>query len=579
MSAPRTQAPSRDAVTVDGFQVDRAPVTNRRYAEFVEATGHRPPLYWPHGVWPQSMADHPVVGVDFFDALAFARWAGGALPSELEWCMATGLDEHRTYAWGDGFDSDKCNTVRAGLKGTSAVGSFPEGNAPSGCVDLCGNVWEMTCTGYEGDNGAIVVKGGSWYDFPAHARLDTQFRARFTKPGSTVGFRLIYGKPLRWPDHLDPELVEQCIAFRQGAAQNDKDETQDTVEFDSVLSALRVEAAQHLPGIDLEAPAHIEESEAALEWFEGVDLEEWIDASDALQIDDDSTKATRAVEWLLNVSDQVQTIVEQRPKTLLAMLAVAVLSVVGVALATGSDEPQRKVVAENRETEVEKPKRKRVRRTPKPPTVLRKSPNANKRKTTRNGATKAKKGSRLEQTIASLINGPGNKRDAAERWLIWNAARSYDRVKQALTARVSPTAKASLRYVLTAIEEDRNSVHGQPRVVSAPPQSGLVVFVDQMDATLDEQITKVRRTAKAENLEITIVLSGKTMSDFASGTKAATLRNVQLYVDTSGTLQKEWRVKRLPAVAGLKRDGEMGFLMLGSWRRANLAREVALLQR
>ena len=106
---------TRDTVRVNGLEVDRAPVTNARYAEFVQATGHRPPHYWSDGRLPALLAEHPVVGVDFYDALAFAHWAGGSLPTEVEWVLVSGLKEHRAYVWGDEFGSDRANTVRSGF--------------------------------------------------------------------------------------------------------------------------------------------------------------------------------------------------------------------------------------------------------------------------------------------------------------------------------------------------------------------------------------------------------------------------------------------------------------------------------
>ena len=51
--------PERDTVRVGDLEVDRAPVTNARYAAFVDATGHRPPVYWEDGVCPESLAQHP----------------------------------------------------------------------------------------------------------------------------------------------------------------------------------------------------------------------------------------------------------------------------------------------------------------------------------------------------------------------------------------------------------------------------------------------------------------------------------------------------------------------------------------
>ena len=197
-------------VTVDGFWMDRAPVTNERFARFVEATGHRtfaeiPPdpaqypgalpemLYagslvfvqpkerpnpregvtwwqymrgadWRHPQGPGSAIErrkrHPVVHVTYGDAETFARWEGKTLPTEAEWEFAArgGLDGAE-YAWGDSFLSGHrhlANTwqgefpwqslIQDGFEGTSPVGAFPP--CGYGLVDMIGNVWEWTSDWY-----------------------------------------------------------------------------------------------------------------------------------------------------------------------------------------------------------------------------------------------------------------------------------------------------------------------------------------------------------------------------------------------------------------------------------------------
>ncbi|MCK6461191.1 MAG: formylglycine-generating enzyme family protein, partial [Planctomycetes bacterium] len=244
----------RDTVTVGSLEVDRAPVTNRRYAVFVAATDHRPPASWPRGECPADKLDHPVTGVDFFDVIAFALWAGGSLPTEEQWIAAAGLAEPSAYVWGDFFDSKRCNTAKSGIKGTTPVGAYVRGTAPSGCVDLCGNVWEMTCTAFEGDSDSIIVKGGSWADLPAHARLDTQFRTRVNKGSASVGFRLVYNVPGYLPHFLDRELVDQCISFRKGDAPH-FDAAGETGEFEAIVESIRKTAGPHLARLQAEARA------------------------------------------------------------------------------------------------------------------------------------------------------------------------------------------------------------------------------------------------------------------------------------------------------------------------------------
>lgn len=262
-TAARTGAVARDlhdTVRTGSLEVDRAPVTNGRYATFVAATGHRPPLYWPKGECPPSLLRHPVTGVDFFDALAFALWSGGSIPTEDEWVAAGGLEEPSAYVWGDFFDSKRCNTAKSGVRGTTPVDAYPEGTAPSGCVDLCGNVWEMTCTAFPGNSDSIIVKGGSWSDLPAHARLDTQFRTRVNKGSSNVGFRLVYGVPGLLPYFVDRALVDQCIAFRRADAPH-FDAQGDASEFEAIVESLRETAGPHLARLEAESRAALVSSD------------------------------------------------------------------------------------------------------------------------------------------------------------------------------------------------------------------------------------------------------------------------------------------------------------------------------
>jgi len=203
------EAPSRRA-EVDGFWMDRYPVTNRMFREFVRATGYvtlaekipTTPDYpsvvagrpepssivftrlghpvdpvdprrwwkiltgadWRHPRGPGSglrgIFDHPVVHIAYCDAEAYAQWAGKSLPTEAEWEFAArGGLENAEYAWGDEFAPEgrqMCNswqgkfpwenTMEDGYEGTSPVGAFPANGY--GLYDMIGNVWEWTSDRY-----------------------------------------------------------------------------------------------------------------------------------------------------------------------------------------------------------------------------------------------------------------------------------------------------------------------------------------------------------------------------------------------------------------------------------------------
>jgi formylglycine-generating enzyme required for sulfatase activity len=207
-------------VTVDGFWMDRAPVTNERFERFVAATGHvtfaeiapkaedypgaLPEMLhpgslvfvkpahrvsldnianwwqfllgadWRHPFGPDSslrgLAQHPVVHVAYSDAEQFAQWEGKELPTEAEWEFAArgGLDS-TTYAWGEEFMPNGRpmantwqgrfpyeNTLADGWERTSPVGSFPPNGY--GLSDMIGNVWEWTTDWYRPHHPAEETK-------------------------------------------------------------------------------------------------------------------------------------------------------------------------------------------------------------------------------------------------------------------------------------------------------------------------------------------------------------------------------------------------------------------------------------
>src|SRR2546421_6516574 len=73
-------------VDLPAFWIDRSPVTNAQYLAFVAATGARAP--WPRSLFAAEQADHPVVGVSYGEAAAYAAWVGKRLPSAEEWEVA-----------------------------------------------------------------------------------------------------------------------------------------------------------------------------------------------------------------------------------------------------------------------------------------------------------------------------------------------------------------------------------------------------------------------------------------------------------------------------------------------------------
>lgn len=171
------------------FEITQTPVTNRQYAAFVAATGHRAPdvdratwesyglihpysrtrrFAWSDGTPPQDRLDHPVVLVSHADARAYAAWLSDVtdrdwrLPRELEWEKAARGTEGRIFPWGNRWDPEKLNSHDAGPFDTVPVGRFPEGASPFGLLDPAGQVFEWTADRY--GESRFMVKGGSWDD-------------------------------------------------------------------------------------------------------------------------------------------------------------------------------------------------------------------------------------------------------------------------------------------------------------------------------------------------------------------------------------------------------------------------------
>ena len=159
------------SVDLQAFYLDRCAVTNRQYQKFVQSGGYDDLQIWPTEVWPSvarftdrsgqpgprdwengkfpaGKAEHPVVGVCWYEAVAFARWVGKRLPTAAEWQKAGGWPEQLTggmcnrYPWGNMFEPTRVNLSPSGLGQTVPVREYPNGATPNGIYQMSGNVWE-----------------------------------------------------------------------------------------------------------------------------------------------------------------------------------------------------------------------------------------------------------------------------------------------------------------------------------------------------------------------------------------------------------------------------------------------------
>jgi formylglycine-generating enzyme len=146
-SAPTDWQPEHK-VKIDAFYMDKYEVTNKQYYDYSKATKAPLPSFWGMVEFKSGMdyPDYPVVGISYFEADKYARWAGKRLPTEAEWeYAARGGLINKNYPWGDEIDSTKVNYGRK-CKGIFKVGSFkPNG---FGLFDIVGNVWEWTSDNY-----------------------------------------------------------------------------------------------------------------------------------------------------------------------------------------------------------------------------------------------------------------------------------------------------------------------------------------------------------------------------------------------------------------------------------------------
>ncbi len=121
------------------------PVTVAQWAAYAEETGARAIA---------GIDEHPVVGVTWAEASAFAAWIGSQLgeevrlPTEDEWERAARGDDTREFPWGDEYVRGRANLFDLGLGTTTPVGSFPDGASAFGVLDMAGNVDEWTSTRY-----------------------------------------------------------------------------------------------------------------------------------------------------------------------------------------------------------------------------------------------------------------------------------------------------------------------------------------------------------------------------------------------------------------------------------------------
>ena len=190
-------------IFVNGYQIDRYPVTCKQYGQFMAAGGYQNRKWWSDRGWqwlssnPVSQPlywsnssdwdDSPVCGVSWYEAQAYANYLGKRLPTEAEWEKAASYNpqtkQKQIYPWGNNPPTSQTCNHDTIVGHTTPVNAYPQGKSPYGCYDMLGNVWEWTASifqAYPGfksypyrgysrvyfDRQHFVLRGGSWATRP-----------------------------------------------------------------------------------------------------------------------------------------------------------------------------------------------------------------------------------------------------------------------------------------------------------------------------------------------------------------------------------------------------------------------------
>lgn len=187
-------------VFLNSYIIDKYPVTNGQYLQFIDDGGYdhyrywladgweavnendwKSPMYWEKrdGVWMTSdFAGHrpidlqePVCHVSYYEADAYCKWAKKRLPTESEWekaaCWNDQLQKKTAYPWGDDAPtSDRCNLLESGHWKCARIGAYPGGSSQYGCHQMMGDVWEWTSSefaGYPGFKSGFDEYNDKWF--------------------------------------------------------------------------------------------------------------------------------------------------------------------------------------------------------------------------------------------------------------------------------------------------------------------------------------------------------------------------------------------------------------------------------
>jgi formylglycine-generating enzyme required for sulfatase activity len=220
------KARPRHRVVLDAYRLDKYEVTNAQFRAFMEAKGYErqdlwspegwswrarklggdagpmQPKFWTDSKWNQPK--QPVVGVSWYEADAYCRFAGKRLPTEAEWEKAARGSDGLRYPWGETWEASRANSDQSHTNVTVAIGSHPTGASPYGVHDLAGNAMEWVSDWYGKDyyrkgpernptgpssGEDKVLRGGSWDNKGKDLQAAVRRGDSPDERGRKIGFR------------------------------------------------------------------------------------------------------------------------------------------------------------------------------------------------------------------------------------------------------------------------------------------------------------------------------------------------------------------------------------------------------
>jgi formylglycine-generating enzyme required for sulfatase activity len=215
-------------VELSPFSIARYPTTNRQYRDFIDANGYNDPQWWTPLGWTMRVEggwqtpnywydpnwnddDMPVTGVSWWEAVAFARWAGGSLPTEAQWEYAAKGPLNLTYPWGEDPPTLELANFApecgASVRRATSIHEHPRNVSPVGCHDMAGNLAEWCLDNvsipypaepppvdpvhYTAESDEHIVRGGSGLHDDSYLRSTSRDYYPPSLRDNIVGFRIV----------------------------------------------------------------------------------------------------------------------------------------------------------------------------------------------------------------------------------------------------------------------------------------------------------------------------------------------------------------------------------------------------